>query len=322
MSQQCGCINSYLFPHRVEKCVLIPKKTNGKAALLESPTMVEAICLPPNPDSDDALLQDDQIRVIDAAGRPLGIVSRSDPNVVIAEEVSTCTATPFNGSEQCDCIAYRLTPHRKNKCTLKRHLRPAVAGTAVAADDMVFAAVSTSSNRKDKVTKDDTLSGESDSYSADGQQEHDTNEKNGKNEENEDDELAERVDIVGESSARRSSSLNEACESSSSFHHSLHHSDIVCPPDKQSQKEGGKPLCEENSPEKSDHNELSPTTVKDQQMRERAERAAQLHAKRLEERRIKAEQEQQERERQIRAEKEEEPEVHRATAYVVKDTNI
>jgi len=316
MSQQCGCINSYLFPHRVEKCILIPKKTDGKAALLlESPTMVEAFCLPPNPDSDDALLQDDQIRVIDAAGRPLGKVSISDPNVVIAEEVATCNASPFNGSEQCDCIAYRLTPHRKNKCTLKRHLRPAVAGTAIAADEMVFASVCTSSNKKDTVRKDSTLPSKSDTCSVDGQQESDRNEKIGEYGKNEDDELDEREDISGEYYPRNTSSLNKTGENSSSFHHNLHHSDTICPPDKQSQKEGGIPLCEENSPEKGDHNELSPTTVKDQRMREREERAARLHAKRLDERRIKAElEQQQERERQIRAGKEEEPEVHRATS--------
>ena len=160
-----------MFPHRVEKCILIPKKTSGKAALLESPTMAEAVCLPAVPaDSDDALMQNDQIRVIDAAGRPLGIVSMSDPNVVIAEEVATCSATPFNGSEQCDCIAYRLTPHRKNKCTLKRHLRPAVAGTAVAADEMVLASVCTSSSKKDTITKDNTSTA-SDSGSENEQQE-------------------------------------------------------------------------------------------------------------------------------------------------------
>lgn len=277
--------------------------------------MVEAFCLPPNPDSDDALLQDDQIRVIDAAGRPLGKVSMSNPNVVIAEEVATCNATPFNGSEQCDCIAYRLTPHRKNKCTLKRHLRPAVAGTAIAADEMVLASVCTSSNKKDTVTKDSTFSSKSDTCSVDGQQESDMNEKIGVYEMNEDDEHDEReVDIGGETYDLSSSSLNEAFESSGSFCHNLHHSDTVCSPDKQSQKEGGKPLCEDNSPEKSEHNDLSPTAVKDQRMREREERAARLHAKRIEERRIKAEQEQQEHARQIRAEKEEEPEVHRATS--------
>eukprot|EP01032_Pedospumella_encystans_P012944 gene12944-14936_t len=47
--------------------------------------MAEAFCLPPVPaDSEDALMQNDQIRVIDAAGRPLGTAVAAD-EMVLAE---------------------------------------------------------------------------------------------------------------------------------------------------------------------------------------------------------------------------------------------
>ena len=261
--------------------------------------MAEAFCLPPVPaDSEDALMQNDQIRVIDAAGRPLGIVSMSDPNVVIAEEVATCNATPFNGSEQCDCIAYRLTPHRKNKCTLKRHLRPAVAGTAVAADEMVLASVCTSSSKKDTITNNTSTA--SDSGSENEQQEKLGNVKGAENEEDEQNQQNEQdyeqneqgdsKEDVGDESVERTHSSQDEPEENINWFQQSHYPPETELPDGQSQKVGGIPLsAEDSSTENYDQSELSPM---EQRLRERAEKAARLHAERKQ---------QQEYERQMRA---------------------
>uniref|UniRef100_A0A7S3M9X5 Uncharacterized protein n=1 Tax=Spumella elongata TaxID=89044 RepID=A0A7S3M9X5_9STRA len=230
----------------------------------------------------------------------------SDPNVVIAEEVATCNATPFNGSEQCDCIAYRLTPHRKNKCTLKRHLRPAVAGTAVAADEMVLASVCTSSSKKDTITKDNTSTA-SDSGSENEQQDELGNVKGAENEEDEQNQQNEqgdeqneqsdsKEDVWDESVERTHSSQDEPGDNSDWFQQN-HYPPETELPDGESQKEGGVPLFEDSigSTENYDQSELSP---KEQRLRERAERAARLHAERKQ---------QHEYERQMRAGNEKEP---------------
>ncbi len=53
-----------------------------------------------------------------------------DLNEELENEVHVCV-TSDDGNEQCDCVAYRLKPHRKNKCSWKKHVVVGIASAAV-----------------------------------------------------------------------------------------------------------------------------------------------------------------------------------------------
>lgn len=73
---------------------------------------------PPVPDTEDEGSYDEMIFQIEPAE---------------AEEILQTNAHLADGNEQCDCIAYRIQPHRKKKCSWKKHLEVGLAATAAAA---------------------------------------------------------------------------------------------------------------------------------------------------------------------------------------------
>lgn len=143
MSQQCKCVNSRLFPHRANKCMLATKSAPSAAASEAPPPpppVVDAqifnseLTNQPVPDTDDEGLYDEMIFQIEPAE---------------AEEILHANASLADGNEQCDCIAYRIQRHRKKKCTWKKHLEVGLAATAAAAlaAGTVSAAVLVSKNQ-------------------------------------------------------------------------------------------------------------------------------------------------------------------------------
>lgn len=91
--------------------------------------------LPPPPPSPPAQLtpavdvDDGQLKgVVENDGGKF-FVENEEPTEAQAEEIEASNLLIANGNEPCDCIAYRLKNHRKNKCRWKKHL---VLGAAAA----------------------------------------------------------------------------------------------------------------------------------------------------------------------------------------------
>lgn len=125
MTLQCNCINSRLFPHRASKCLLV----SGRPDVPLTPTMMAH-------DINARNTSHFQTEALDIYSEESDIKSDSDAVPAEPEDAETileANASIANGNEQCDCVAYRLQPHRKSKCCWKNHVLLGMAAAVAVA---------------------------------------------------------------------------------------------------------------------------------------------------------------------------------------------